>query len=458
MMEQTLFYKAQTTGIMWDTWLYWYEDVYYLYYIVGRSENDAIYFTGIGMATSADGVHWREIGLVLEMADGVTMLGTGSVWAVPTHDGAPRFIMNFSEMRDNAQSIFFAESTDLLHWQRLGSEYEFRPDASWYHTEGGWGSRWDCINTIERPDGGRYGYWTANPQDFVGFGFGETDDGVTWRALPPPRIEWGEVEPLPSPGIEHGSVAEIGGRYYTMLGSGPPYGPYNCGMFAFVADDPAGSFRPAPVNFALLTTPLGEMYTYFARFFPLNGELLVNHHAHGWNGVYFAPLKLAEVDDAGTLRFKWWPGNSAALQDWMVRTIAGTQLAEEIPYDPSSTILLEATVRIPAHPQDEQPELRVSCGSDQQAARFLMGPRGVVNIELVEPDGSAHWSEQVDRSLALSGMVALRVLIMHYFVELYLDDYLIQCYALRAKPAGRLTISGTVEHVEFREVGGSTTL
>ena len=311
-MEQVLFYKAQTTGNMWDTWLYRHQGTYYLFYLAG---SEGLWY-GIAMATSVDGVHWREHGLVLEKAEGVTWIGTGSVWGAPAHGGAPRFILNFSEWRGNAQTIFFAESSDLLHWQRLGMEYEFRPDGRWYQTGGGNEGRWDCIYTIDRPGGGRYGYWTANPRDFIGFGFGESDDGVTWHALPPPRIAWGAVAPMSV--IESGAVAEIGGRYYTMLGTYAAYGRYLSGMFTFVADAPAGAFHPVPVNFALLTSPPGRWHTYFARFFPLDGELLVNHHAIAPNKeVYFAPLKLAEVDQSGALRLKWWPGNAAAMRAWI---------------------------------------------------------------------------------------------------------------------------------------------
>ncbi|MEI6422744.1 MAG: hypothetical protein WCP55_11030, partial [Lentisphaerota bacterium] len=209
MMEQVLFYKAQSTGNMWDTWLYWHKGTYYLFHLAGPG----CQWYGIAMATSGDGVHWHEHGLVLEKAEGVTWMGTGTVWEAPSHGSEPRFMMNFSEWRGNAQTIFFAESSDLLHWRRLGNEHEFRPDGRWYRTGGGNDGRWDCICTIDRPGGGRYGYWTANPINFTGFGFGETDDGVTWRALPPPVIEWGAVAPMSV--IESGAVAEIGGRYYT---------------------------------------------------------------------------------------------------------------------------------------------------------------------------------------------------------------------------------------------------
>ena len=440
-MEQVLFYKAQSTGNMWDTWLYWHKGTYYLFHLAGPG----CQWYGIAMATSGDGVHWHEHGLVLEKAEGVTWMGTGTVWEAPSHGSEPRFMMNFSEWRGNAQTIFFAESSDLLHWRRLGNEHEFRPDGRWYRTGGGNDGRWDCICTIDRPGGGRYGYWTANPINFTGFGFGETDDGVTWRALPPPVIEWGAVAPMSV--IESGAVAEIGGRYYTMLGSYAAYNSCSSGMFTFVADKPAGPFRPMSANYLLLTSPPGRMHTYFARFFPKDGELLFNHHAVAHDGeVYFAPLKLAEVDKSGALRLKWWNGNTAATKEWKTsKKTYGT-----LSYDPSAGMLIEGSLRISQNPEDVKPTILVDCDEGQRATSFSIHAVGIVDIEEIAADGSVSLLERIDRQLGLIGSVSVRVLLMHSFVELYLDDHLIQVHSLPAKPAGRLFLCG-VEQAAVRK-------
>ncbi len=441
-MEQVLFYKARTSGNMWDTWLYWRKGMYYLFHLAGPGGH----WNGIAMATSDDGVHWCEHGMVIEKAEGVTWLGTGTVWEAPSHGPEPRFILNFSEWRGNAQTIFFAESSDLLHWRRLGNEQEFRPDGRWYRTGGGNDGRWDCIYSIDRPGGGRYGYWTANPIDFTGFGFGETDDGVTWRSLPPPRIEWGDVAPMPV--IESGAIAEIGGRYYTMLGSYTSYNSCSSGMFTFVADTPSGPFRPVPVNYALLTSPPGRMHSYFARFFPRDGELLVNHHAVASDGeVFFAPLKMAEVDKVGILRLKWWNGNTAATQEWNMCPVSENETNETILYDPSVGMLIEGTLRISQNPNDVKPEILVCCDDRQRATHFLIQDGGTVDIDEIAADGAASFFERVDRKLRLTGSVSLRILLMHSFVELYLDDHLIQVNSLPAKAAGRIMMRGVEDAV-----------
>src|SRR5436190_8172097 len=106
---------------MWDTWLYYHDGTYYLYYLVTEHSPGE----GICLATSPDGVHWTEHGLIFPKADDSLWLGTGSVWKSSTFDQDGKYIMNFSEWRGpkmgvGQQTIFFAESTDLVHWTRLG--------------------------------------------------------------------------------------------------------------------------------------------------------------------------------------------------------------------------------------------------------------------------------------------------------------------------------------------------
>ena len=84
-------------------------------------------------------------------------MGTGSTWKSPDFETDGKFLMNFSEHKGLRQTIFFAESTDLVHWTRLPNQYEFKQDTRWYQPDG----RWDCIWRIPRPGAGLYGYWTA---------------------------------------------------------------------------------------------------------------------------------------------------------------------------------------------------------------------------------------------------------------------------------------------------------
>ena len=200
--DQTLFYKphSKQTGNMWDSWLCFHESDYYLYYLAGSSGKEWD-FDNISMARSPDRVHWKEIGRILSKGEGVTWMGTGSTWKSPNFDHDGKFLMNFSEWKGQRQTIFFAESKDLIHWTRLGNEYQFVQDQRWYEKNG----RWDCIWTMARPGGGLLGYWTANTLAGGEFGFGESLDGLHWDALPPPQVVAAGVEG----GRRHGEVGAV---------------------------------------------------------------------------------------------------------------------------------------------------------------------------------------------------------------------------------------------------------
>ncbi len=75
-----MFYRPilAETGEMWDTWIYWHEGAYYLYYLAKSGKQ----WDNISMATSSDGVNWSEIGPILKMNEGVTWMGTGAVWEI----------------------------------------------------------------------------------------------------------------------------------------------------------------------------------------------------------------------------------------------------------------------------------------------------------------------------------------------------------------------------------------
>src|SRR5262245_17601368 len=178
--SSTLFFKSAKAD-QWDTWVYYHNDTFYLYYQMGPFDQ----WDGFGLAMSRDGVHWQDHGKVVETTPGC---GSGSVW--PAIDGTGRtkkFIMNFAEFskEEDREWTFFAESEDLIHWTRLGPQYEFRQDTRWYEPKGRWSNIW----AIPRQGGGYYGYWAATPKEKkLGLGFGESLDGITWRALPPPEL------------------------------------------------------------------------------------------------------------------------------------------------------------------------------------------------------------------------------------------------------------------------------
>ena len=444
---QTMFYQPTDpdSGAMWDTWLYLDNGTYYLYLLSGPGGR----WHGVALATSPDGVHWKEHGLVVRKAEGVTWLGTGSTWRSPHYEQDKKFFMNFSEWRGPRQTIFFAESKDLVHWTRLGPEYEFKQDPRWYEPNG----RWDCIYTIPRPGGGLFGYWTADPKGRPGVGFGQSLDGVRWEALEPPQF----VDKAPHG--EAGAVERFGDRCYLMLGAGG-------GMVTLVADQPQGPFRPAKKNYQLLHP--GP--TYFSRFFPVPGGVLVNHHSISrQSGVYFAPLKRAVVDRDGTLRLAWWEGNEKLKHRAIPVTPAQAPLPGApavFPLDPTfdvgQGVIVEGSIKVPQSrpgPPGKGPDKQVGqsglcvvCAGGQRIAIFV-GPRGVTQIGPLAGDGSGFTVEQrVDREMPVGTSARFRLLVKHSLLEFYLDDVLMHCYSLPDAASGRIGVVRSAQDAFVGEI------
>ena len=299
-----MLFRSEVFAKTWDAWVYHHEGTYYLYYLIAGQE---FLIDGFGAATSPDGVRWQDRGRVLAHSEElVGYLGTGSVWKDPRFAQTARFLCNYSEWRMDGdrmvQNILFAWSDDLLHWIKFGDDHLFRIDERFYEkvnedVGGPWEwPRWDGMCAVPRPEGGYYGYWTATPRGFLGFGFGESEDGVHWRALEPPEIDWGDAPRMRF--IEVGGVHELQGSYFAMLAD---YASDNCGVYGFVSDTPGGPFRPCARNFGLLRNQ-SKMHAYFCRFFDSPDGVLVNHHALAEGQfsedhyvVYFSPLKKATV-------------------------------------------------------------------------------------------------------------------------------------------------------------------
>ena len=125
-----MFYQAAhpQSPWMWDVWVYHHDGVYYLYSLCASGGSG---FDNFSLATSVDGVHWKEVGPVLTKNPGATWMGTGSTWVNPVPGARPRFQTNYSSWLGNRETIFFAQSDDLIHWAKCGGEHEFVRDERW---------------------------------------------------------------------------------------------------------------------------------------------------------------------------------------------------------------------------------------------------------------------------------------------------------------------------------------
>lgn len=439
-----MFYKPQQIERLWDTWMYYHDGVFYLYHLV----TDCSPGEGICLATSTDGVHWKEHGIIFEKSEAAAWLGTGSIW--PHAEQPGRFIMNFSEWlgpfnygtQEGQQVIRLAISDDLIHWRRLGEEFDFGPDARWYRKDEGERSRWDCIYSFEEK-GRRYGYWTANPREFhPGFGFGISDDGLHWQAKEPPKIEWIGTSAMSN--MEAGAVERITGEYFMMAGTWDHHeGKF--GVVTFTSQKPQGPFRPAQSNFFLLASP--SKAAYFARFFPYKDEFLVNHHVMTRDDVrYFAPLKRAVRGKDGTLRLHFWPQNEVA-KGKRIEIVRPTQNRRTIKLNEYSLELSSATSPMPWQDGlwmettlgrgNEPIGFAISCENNQTLV-MLLQPDNSVLFGLLDTNDQWHAEDSIQRDYDFGPSPHVRLFVRDTLFELYLEDVLIYCYHLPANPTAEL--------------------
>lgn len=291
-----------------DGFILWHQGQYYLFSMYNTTNDDANdHFRNVWLATSRDGVHWKDVGPVIKDAP-------FNIWAMAVHQVGDRFIMNHGSFsRPNVQNVIrFWESRDLVHWTFLGHDADLRPDARWYPPD----SRLDCMNVLPVVTEGRtkyYGFATGPG------GFLESDDGIHWSGKPQPTIDWGAVPPpptLPEEGLfEIGGCHQIQGKYYLLGGwfnymSSPGYGVYT-----LIADRPTGPFRPDAAAYRLCGNS-ARWVALWARFCPTNDDLLVNGYMYtGYSyetgDTWLPPLKRAIVDADGHLRLAYWQGNEA---------------------------------------------------------------------------------------------------------------------------------------------------
>lgn len=418
-----MIYKAQNpeSGNMWDVWLYYHADTYYLFSLCASNKGIGDW-DNFSLATSTDGVHWREIGPIITKDPGVTWMGTGSTWHNPVTGSHPAFQINYSSWIGERQTIFFAQSDDLLHWSKCGPANEFIQDERWYEPNG----RWDCIWSISRSEGGLYGYWTATPETETGgkFGFGESTDGINWQALPPPRVEGvgeGEV----------GAIERIGDRYYMLFGT-------NGHMEVLVADAPQGPFTVLTCNRVFLGG-----HTYFARFFPSPSGLLVCHHSIARDGqVCFAPLKRVTLDPDGALRLRWWNGNDALKRQRLDVEMLGNEKTiswVSNNFDTQSAIVLEGQLRLPRAGE-------ARCGlyiafTPEQGAAILIDDQGAAEFGLLQADGADFQPDfTTNREVVFGHSAYFRLLLKGTLLEFYLDDILIECYSMPSPATGKIGI------------------
>ena len=310
-LEQTvcgMIYRPEK-GALWDTTVIYHNGTYYNYMMYDEKGLYGLKARHCFLATSQDGVHWKDYGIVLEERDPDSRLFKCFVAKC-----GDKFIMNHGVYRRDGQKKFqqdtlrFYESSDLKNWKYITSTH---PDERWYVRPG----RWDCMYTLPKEEGnpkaGYWGYVVAVPKE--GFNLPammQSPDGVKWEVLPPAKTEWGDIKPVNH--LEYGGCERIGEKYY-LIGGGREHGYKGYSMFTFVADSPRGPFRPDADAYHLCGGSQ-KFCSLLAAWVRGNNEILISNYASmlpNLNSPWMLPLRKPVVDKDGHLHLGWWKGNEA---------------------------------------------------------------------------------------------------------------------------------------------------
>lgn len=293
-------------GTFWDPTVIYANGKYYMYTMYNRDS--------VWLATSADGVHWEDYGVVLK-SEGFK---NNTIFKQFVNKVGDRYIMNygaFSDVGSNNNLLRFYESRDLIHWSFL---YELPIDTTFYRADG----RNDHMFMIPRdeknPRSGYLGYVVAAPLNRGGVGMMESPDGVHYHAIAPPDMPADFALPV----LEDGGIAKIGAKYYLIAGAGSHFGFTGFGVYTYIADSPMGPFKPDLEAYRLTGTSgidgngFINILTAFVKDSP---ELLVSEPLSLrttigtiGEGVWFLPMRRAFVDAGGHLRLGYWKQNDLA--------------------------------------------------------------------------------------------------------------------------------------------------
>ncbi|MBR5123507.1 MAG: hypothetical protein IKU90_00120 [Clostridia bacterium] len=295
-------------GAMWDPTL-WYEPKNNKFYMLSmhyKDERDG--GTGMWLAESEDGVHFKGVGQVLSCEGDLFKMFINS-----TADG--RYCVNFGSTHteddptaDN-DTMRYAVSSDLVNWEVVCRNH---PDGRWYQESGRWDHMYALYNNEEKM---YYGAIVATPKHGESgcFGLQSSPDGIHWTTLPPPVIEWGDIPPINC--LEGGGLEKIGDKYYYIGGFVGYAGNYGYNLYTFVADQVTGPYRPDKEAFRLCGFDRFNrvFIENLAAFCRVGDDVLVSNAvmAGGRDDVWLIPLRRAKVDENGHLRLWWWEGNEA---------------------------------------------------------------------------------------------------------------------------------------------------
>jgi hypothetical protein len=440
---ETLFFNPDGSSLLWDTILEYRNGLYYRFYWLIEDPLGPQTKATVGLAISADGVHWKK------KSDNVEGRASSPAWLAKVN-GENAYV----SARRGGRGRYYvglSYSKDLLNWQGLSDTYKFSTDPRWYEPDGRWGDFW----VIPRVGGGYYGYGVSQPKGKIGLAFGESADGLHWTTLPPAEV-LGTNLPIGDAvhsWLEVSAVHQAHGKYYAILGLDDLSGmssrcigrqwEHKCwrpGMTTFVSGMPDGPFVPAKKNRRVL---IGNN-SYFLRLVQVEEGVLATHHSwetdpDGWIMVgadrsYMAPLKIAAWDAEGTLRLMWWSKNDLAKKKRLeLRTTPGrfASFIEDVG-KLGELLIIEATVTFEGN------------GTLAPIGFFFGNEHKTGSVFLLRDDGTVEFGETrcgaldvlngsiVNREIDVEGPVRVRLIKKNRMTEFYVNDYLMQTYSLPA--------------------------
>lgn len=461
-------------GAMWDPSILWHDGKFHAFMMYNKDGDNGLNARHCLLATSTDGVHWRDEGPVNEERESAAGNKFFKCFVGRCGD---RFIMDHGVARRSGQDVLrFYESQDLRTWSYLFSN---SPDPRWYGLPPR-PNRWDHMYILPKEEGnptaGYWGYVVAVPKAGTppGVGMMESADGRAWTVLPPAPIQWPPGCPTRDH-FEYGGCERIGGKYYLIGGTGNFHGSRGYAMFTLVADNPRGPFRPDLDAFRLCGSS-SENVAWLAAWCRGNKELLISNYASmkpGDMAPWLLPLRKPVVNGRGRLQLAWWTGNEAIKGQLLPLKETSIEVAAKnspdgyaisylpVLFDSAGGIVLEGTLRGRSSPGTTSggqvhPSvgLFLDEGGDRATAILLgIGPperrEAQVGRLRLTPGGRGDQrfaaTDVTGKGCATATGVddgrpcAFRLISRRGLFELYVDDMLAQTYYYRPGP-GRVGI------------------
>jgi len=453
---------------LWDTWLLPVEEGFHLFHMQKvAGEADSI---EIGHAFSPDLVKWTG----LEPALAVREEGAWDSVRLRTGDvlkRGDRYFLFYGSAPDHVDRVGVAASTDLLHWERHGSNPIAVPDGRWYEHDHAtcaipnvpW--RDPCVRRDPQGDGWIM-YLTARHREGPAGGRGTIATLRSPGSGPDELVRWEVGPPLDvMPGysvMEVPDVFELDGKWYllhsTTHGMGTRYPTCDprltAGTFVLWADRPEGPYTRPPRDI-LVASPGGRTTAYVARTAQTKWGRIAYYHnvypqppgsrarrgsfalpkrlradAEGLQLVYL-PLLERYAGDALPLREAPPVGGRARDGEWEVHgggltgrvSYGGEALALDVE---AEDVMVTATVTVEA---GQAAGVGVRVREDGRGLGVILNARlGTVSVvELDRGGGGVVWRALAERRADVrEGVpVAVRVVAVRNVVDVFLDEALL---------------------------------